>query len=109
MYRDPTTAAFTHPVVVGPDSVAVHASVGIATNHKRTVAAEDLIRDADVAMYKAKTSGKGHFQVFHPSMGAAVLERQGLQVTHEPCTASGLSNALLVARRHETAEMEAPP
>ena len=30
-------------------------------------------------MYKAKTTGKGHFQVFHPSMGAAVLERHGLK------------------------------
>ena len=30
-------------------------------------------------MYKAKTNGKGHFQVFHPSMGEAVLERHGLK------------------------------
>jgi EAL domain-containing protein (putative c-di-GMP-specific phosphodiesterase class I) len=30
-------------------------------------------------MYKAKTSGKGHFEVFHPSMGEAVLERHGLK------------------------------
>jgi EAL domain-containing protein (putative c-di-GMP-specific phosphodiesterase class I) len=30
-------------------------------------------------MYKAKSSGKGHFEVFHPSFGAAVLERHGLK------------------------------
>ncbi len=30
-------------------------------------------------MYKAKTTGKGHFQVFHPTMGEAVLERHGLK------------------------------
>jgi diguanylate cyclase (GGDEF)-like protein len=71
--------AFTAPMMVGPDSVAVHASVGIATNHKRTVAAEDLIRDADVAMYKAKTSGKGTFEIFNISMGTEVLERHGLK------------------------------
>jgi diguanylate cyclase (GGDEF)-like protein len=71
--------AFTNPVVVGPDSVAVHASVGIATNHRRMVAAEDLIRDADVAMYKAKTSGKGSFEMFNVSMGTEVLERHGLK------------------------------
>jgi EAL domain-containing protein (putative c-di-GMP-specific phosphodiesterase class I) len=71
--------AFTHPVVVGPDSVAVHASVGIATNHRRTVAAEDLIRDADVAMYKAKTAGKGSYEMFNVSMGTEVLERHGLK------------------------------
>jgi diguanylate cyclase (GGDEF)-like protein len=71
--------AFLLPVGVGSESVAVYVSVGIATSHGGEFSAEELIRDADVAMYKAKTSGKGHFQVFHPSMGAAVLERHGLK------------------------------
>jgi diguanylate cyclase (GGDEF)-like protein len=71
--------AFTAPVMVGPDSVSVHTSLGIATNHGRAVAAEDLIRDADVAMYKAKTSGKGTFEIFNVSMGTEVLERHGLK------------------------------
>jgi diguanylate cyclase (GGDEF)-like protein len=71
--------AFVLPVGVGSESVAVYVSVGISTNHGDSSSAEELIRDADVAMYKAKTSGKGHFQVFHPSMGAAVLERHGLK------------------------------
>ena len=71
--------AFVLPVGVGSESVAVYVSVGIATSHGGSSSAEELIRDADVAMYKAKTSGKGHFQVFHPSMGAAVLERHGLK------------------------------
>ena len=71
--------AFVLPVGVGSESVAVYVSVGIATSHGDDPSAEELIRDADVAMYKAKTAGKGHFQVFHPSMGAAVLERHGLK------------------------------
>jgi diguanylate cyclase (GGDEF)-like protein len=71
--------AFVLPVGVGSESVAVYASVGVAVSHGRDFSAEELIRDADVAMYKAKTAGKGHFQVFHPSMGAAVLERHGLK------------------------------
>ncbi|HYB26797.1 MAG TPA: EAL domain-containing protein [Solirubrobacteraceae bacterium] len=71
--------AFVLPVGVGSESVAVYVSVGIATSHIGDFSAEELIRDADVAMYKAKTTGKGHFQVFHPSMGAAVLERHGLK------------------------------
>ena len=71
--------AFVLPVGVGSESVAVYVSVGIATSHGGNLSAEELIRDADVAMYKAKTTGKGHFQVFHPSMGAAVLERHGLK------------------------------
>jgi diguanylate cyclase (GGDEF)-like protein len=71
--------AFVLPVGVGSESVAVYVSVGISTSHGGSCSAEEMIRDADVAMYKAKTSGKGHFQVFHPSMGAAVLERHGLK------------------------------
>jgi diguanylate cyclase (GGDEF)-like protein len=71
--------AFDMPLTVGADSVAVCVSVGIATSQARDASAEELIRDADVAMYKAKTSGKGRFEVFHPSMGAAVLERHGLK------------------------------
>ena len=71
--------AFVLPVGVGSESVAVYVSVGIAASHGADSSAEELIRDADVAMYKAKASGKGHFEVFHPSMGAAVLERHGLK------------------------------
>ncbi len=71
--------AFVLPVGVGSESVSVYLSVGIATSHGRAGSAEELIRDADVAMYKAKTSGKGHFEVFQPSMGEAVLERHGLK------------------------------
>ena len=71
--------AFVLPVGVGSESVSVYLSVGIATSHGGASSAEELIRDADVAMYKAKTSGKGHFEVFHPSMGEAVLERHGLK------------------------------
>jgi EAL domain-containing protein (putative c-di-GMP-specific phosphodiesterase class I) len=71
--------AFVMPLTVGSESVAVYVSVGIAIASGRDATAEELIRDADVAMYKAKSAGKNRFQVFHPSMGAAVLERHGLK------------------------------
>jgi diguanylate cyclase (GGDEF)-like protein len=71
--------AFVLPVDVGSESVSVYVSCGIATSHSGAASADELIRDADVAMYKAKTNGKGNFQVFHPSMGEAVLERHGLK------------------------------
>jgi diguanylate cyclase (GGDEF)-like protein len=71
--------AFGMPLAVGPESVSVYVSAGIATSDRCDTSAEELIRDADVAMYKAKTAGKNRFQVFHPSFGAAVLERHGLK------------------------------
>jgi diguanylate cyclase (GGDEF)-like protein len=71
--------AFALPVGVGSESMSVHVSVGIAVSRGGAGSAEGLIQDADVAMYRAKTSGKGHFEVFHPTMRTAVLERDGLK------------------------------
>jgi diguanylate cyclase (GGDEF)-like protein len=71
--------AFKQPVAVGTESVSVYVSAGIAVSPGGDMSAEELIRNADVAMYAAKASGKGRFSVFHPSMGTAVLERHGLK------------------------------
>jgi diguanylate cyclase (GGDEF)-like protein len=71
--------AFVMPIPVGSESVSVYVSIGIVTSRSRDASADELIRDADVAMYKAKTAGKARYQVFDPSMGAAVLERHGLK------------------------------
>jgi len=60
--------------------VLVRASIGIAlTSTARHDT--DLLRDADVAMYVAKTAGKGRFSFFEPSMHERVRGR--LQVESE--------------------------
>jgi len=41
--------------------------------------AENMLRDADLAMYKAKESGKANYQVFDPIMYQKVLERLDLE------------------------------
>jgi predicted signal transduction protein with EAL and GGDEF domain len=51
------------------------ASVGIVTNNSGTASADDLIRNADVAMYEAKRGGRGCSVVFDASMHVR-LERQ---------------------------------
>jgi diguanylate cyclase (GGDEF)-like protein/PAS domain S-box-containing protein len=51
-----------------------HASVGIAVSSPAT-APEELLRDADLAMYAAKTQGKGRYELYKPSLHAATLER----------------------------------
>jgi diguanylate cyclase (GGDEF)-like protein len=55
--------------------VAVHASVGVATSAAPTVAAGELLRRADVAMYRAKMRGKNSFEVFEPGMQEVVTRR----------------------------------
>ena len=49
------------------------ASVGIVLHTKEYLRAEDVVRDADIAMYKAKERGKGHL-VFHNRMRQEVLD-----------------------------------
>ncbi len=71
--------AFATPVTVGHEEVRSRLSVGIATGAGGRCSVEKLVRDADVAMYAAKSSGKARYKVFHEEMGAAVLERHGLK------------------------------
>jgi diguanylate cyclase (GGDEF)-like protein/PAS domain S-box-containing protein len=50
------------------DDVQVHTagSVGIALSYAGGDSAENLLRDADAAMYRAKTGGRGRYEVFDP-------------------------------------------
>ena len=70
--------AMRRPVHLEGADVTVAVSVGIATSaHAET--AEALLRDADVAMYRAKADGKGQYRVFEPAMHAAALARLRLE------------------------------
>jgi diguanylate cyclase (GGDEF)-like protein len=59
---------------VGQD-VAITASIGIAPSTRRYDSAEDLLRDADIAMYWAKTRDKGTHVAFDASMHAEAVSR----------------------------------
>jgi diguanylate cyclase (GGDEF)-like protein len=57
----------------------ITASIGIAANIASEYSAEDLLRDADTAMYVAKSQGKGGYQVFTKAMYNRAVARFGLQ------------------------------
>ncbi len=59
--------------------VFASASVGIALADARSGRPDELLRDADLAMYQAKKNGKARFDVFHPSMNAQALEHLELE------------------------------
>jgi diguanylate cyclase (GGDEF)-like protein len=71
--------AFDRPVRAGEERVSVHLSIGIADTGQSGSDADRLIRDADVAMYQAKSAGKGRVGFFDPSMAAAILRRHDLK------------------------------
>ena len=63
------------PFQVMGAEIMVRASIGIATGEAGEVGADEILRNADEAMYMAKGLGKGRWEVFAPSMHAAVLSR----------------------------------
>jgi diguanylate cyclase (GGDEF)-like protein/PAS domain S-box-containing protein len=57
--------------------ITVSASVGIAVGDRQT--AQDLLRDADIALYRAKGSGRDQFIVFEEAMQQAANDRLALR------------------------------
>ena len=58
--------------------VTMKASIGIATGDRAT--ADDLLRDADIAMYRAKWDGRNRYVVFESGMEDAVQSRMELEM-----------------------------
>jgi diguanylate cyclase (GGDEF)-like protein len=73
--------ALKHPFKLGEDGenrVTVTASIGIAVGDR--VTADELLRDADIAMYRAKWDGKNRYVVFEASMQDTVQNRMELEM-----------------------------
>jgi diguanylate cyclase (GGDEF)-like protein/PAS domain S-box-containing protein len=70
--------ALREPVTVEGLQICVSASVGIAIAGPETTAASAL-RNADVAMYRAKAAGKNQWVVYEPQMRAEAVERLRLE------------------------------
>jgi diguanylate cyclase (GGDEF)-like protein/PAS domain S-box-containing protein len=61
------------PIRLGSQEIFASLSIGIAFSAVEYEAAEDVLRDADTAMYQAKTTGKARFQIFDDSMHTHAL------------------------------------
>jgi len=66
------------PFVVGDSEVRVSTSVGVALWAPGS-AADELLSNADIAMYQAKAAGKGRYVVFEPRMQEALRDRLRLE------------------------------
>jgi diguanylate cyclase (GGDEF)-like protein/PAS domain S-box-containing protein len=75
---DRVHVALEKPIRLEQDDVYVHASIGIAGGGVSNTA-DEIVRNADLAMYSAKADGKGHSAFFEPSMHSAARRR--LQLT----------------------------
>jgi diguanylate cyclase (GGDEF)-like protein/PAS domain S-box-containing protein len=70
---------FGRPFTLNGRDVVVTASVGIALEAAGHEAADSLLRNADVAMYRAKTTAQGRHVVFEASMHSDALMRLELE------------------------------
>jgi diguanylate cyclase (GGDEF)-like protein len=73
--------ALKHPFDLGADQetrVTVTASIGIAIGERTP--AEELLRNADIAMYRAKWDGKNRYSVFEAGMQETVQNRMELEM-----------------------------
>ncbi len=70
--------ALTVPFVLRGRDVTVGASVGVALNGPAATV-EDMLRDADVAMYRAKSAGRGGYAVFEAAMQDTLVARLALE------------------------------
>ncbi len=64
---------------IGGHEVYTSASIGIALSSSAYDRPEELVRDADTAMYQAKTLGKARHVVFHDALGHQVMTLMSLE------------------------------
>ncbi|HMC09480.1 MAG TPA: EAL domain-containing protein, partial [Actinomycetota bacterium] len=74
---DHLRAALARPIEVQGRKLAVTASMGIASGDGHA-SQEDLLRNADLAMYRAKTAGKDRSRIFSPEMYEEARSREDL-------------------------------
>ncbi|MFI5209398.1 MAG: EAL domain-containing protein [Gemmatimonadales bacterium] len=71
--------SFNTPFALDGHEVFVSASIGVATYPRDGRDMEDLLKNADVAMYQAKRGGRGTFRIFASPMGRFAQERLALE------------------------------
>jgi diguanylate cyclase (GGDEF)-like protein/PAS domain S-box-containing protein len=71
--------ALREPFSVSDYRVSVNTSIGIALGAAHTKDPEGMLREADVAMYRAKEQGPGRYEVFDPAMQIRAQERLELE------------------------------
>ena len=76
---DRISAALDTALVVGGNEVFVTGSIGIALSAADYDFPEQVLRDADTAMYQAKSSSHATYAVFEPGMHIHALERMHLE------------------------------
>ena len=68
-------SAFTEPFVLDQHTVFASGSIGIALSNLSYQCFQDILRDADTALYQAKAAGKGGYAIFDGEMHKSAVAR----------------------------------
>ncbi|HEY2705628.1 MAG TPA: EAL domain-containing protein [Candidatus Dormibacteraeota bacterium] len=71
--------ALRQPFIVEQREIFLGVSIGVAISDASRLSADEMLRDADLAMYAAKAQGRGRHVVFSPRMREAALDRVALE------------------------------
>ena len=72
--------AMAQPLIINEQAITLGASVGIAVTGKRPAYGEDLLKQADLALYAAKQRGRGQFAHFAPYMHREMQQRRQVEI-----------------------------
>lgn len=75
MIAERVQEALREPLAIGGYEHATSASIGVALSSGANEQPEYVLRSADIAMYRAKNSGRGHYEMFDRAMHAEALTR----------------------------------
>ncbi len=86
---DQIRGAITAPFDLDDHQVLVDVSIGIAVAQGETTSAEQLLQNADMALYGAKADGRGTFRIFEPDMEVRLRARRALELDLRNALANG--------------------
>ncbi len=79
LVADRILSVLSEPLSLRGNDVSISTSIGIAIGTGGADSADDLLRDADTAMYQAKTNGKSRWCLFDQSLREQAVERLELE------------------------------
>ncbi|MCS2608512.1 sensor domain-containing phosphodiesterase [Halomonas dongshanensis] len=72
-------AAITDLYEFSGQTVEIGVSIGVSFSPQHSTTPEELLGSADLALYRAKATGKGHYEIFEPSLREVATARRAFQ------------------------------
>lgn len=85
-------SAFTRPLKVREHEILIGISVGVSVGYGNSVDPSTLLKNADLALYKSKSDGRGICRVYEPRMGLQMIQRRELEQDLRQALAKGQFN-----------------